>query len=87
MVNFQFWKMKAKQNIIGARARALRLEQKLTQADLAARCGTLGWDASENTIAKIESRVRCVSDHELVILANALRTKLKSMLPGHDRLF
>jgi transcriptional regulator with XRE-family HTH domain len=79
--------MKAKQNIIGPNVRSLRIDRKLTQAGLAARCGTLGWDASENTIAKIESKVRCVTDHEMVVLASALRTKLKAFLPGHERLF
>src|SRR6187402_691531 len=86
-VNFRIWKMKAKQNIIGPHVRAIRLQQKLTQGELAARCGTLGWDASENTIAKIESGVRCVTDEELVNLAKALRTKLKGLLPGYERLF
>jgi DNA-binding XRE family transcriptional regulator len=86
-VNFRFWKMKAKQNLIGPHVRALRLNQKLTQADLAARCGTLGWDASENTIAKIEAMFRCVTDKELLVLASALRTKLKTLLPGRERLF
>lgn len=40
-------------------------------------CGSLGWDVSENTITKIETRVRCVVDSELIILAKALRVKLR----------
>jgi transcriptional regulator with XRE-family HTH domain len=79
--------MKAKQNIIGPQVRALRLAQKLTQGELAARIGTLGWDVSENTVTKIESRIRCVTDEELVKIARALRTKLKVLLPDYDSLF
>jgi transcriptional regulator with XRE-family HTH domain len=73
--------------MIGPQVRALRLEQKLTQGDLAARIGALGWDVSENTITKIETRLRCVTDAELVKIARALKTKLRILLPGHDSLF
>ncbi|MEJ0000847.1 MAG: helix-turn-helix transcriptional regulator [Verrucomicrobiota bacterium] len=79
--------MAAKQNLIGPQVRALRVAQKLTQGELAARLGALGWDVSENTITKIETRIRCVTDDELVKIARALRTKLRVLLPGHDRLF
>ncbi len=79
--------MKASQNIIGPQVRALRLAQKLTQGELAARIGALGWDVSENTVTKIETRIRCVTDEELVRIARALKTKLKVLLPGYDSLF
>lgn len=79
--------MKARQNIIGPKVRATRLAQNLSQGELAARCGTLGWDASENTITKVETQVRCVTDSELVTLARALRTKLKTLLPEYGSLF
>jgi hypothetical protein len=79
--------MKARQNIIGPNVRAIHLAQKLSQGELAARCGSLGWDASENTITKVETQVRCVTDSELVTLARALRTKLKVLLPDHSGLF
>jgi transcriptional regulator with XRE-family HTH domain len=79
--------MKTRQNIIGPQVRALRLAHKLTQGELAARVGALGWDVSENTITKIETRIRCVTDEELVKIARALKTKLKVLLPGHESLF
>ena len=79
--------MTAKQNIIGPQVRALRIAQKLTQSELAARIGALGWDISENTVTKIETSIRCVTDEELVKIARALKTKLKILLRGHDSLF
>ena len=74
------------QNIIGPRIRELRRAQGLTQAALAARCGTLGWDASENTITKIEKQFRCVTDRELLVLMEALRVKFKQVFSNKPSL-
>ena len=73
--------MAAAQNIVGTRIKALRQEQGLTQSMLAARCGMLGWDIGENIVTKIETRIRCVTDVELVCLAAALRIEPVSLLP------
>lgn len=54
---------------------------------LAARCEILGWEVSENGITKIETQVRCVTDKELLILAEALKVKLRDLLPGRSNLF
>lgn len=79
--------MKARQNIIGPQVRAIRLVKKMSQGELAARCGTLGWDVSENTITKIETQLRCVTDRELIMIARALRTKLKTLFSNNEALF
>jgi transcriptional regulator with XRE-family HTH domain len=79
--------MKAKKNIIGPQVRALRVAQELTQGALAARCGTLGWDITENTVTKIETQLRCVTDRELVLMARALRTKLHHLIAGNPSVF
>lgn len=60
----------------------MRRAQGLSQDALSARCARLGWDISENGIAKIESRVRCVTDAELFHLARALRVKLIELVPA-----
>ena len=75
------------QNIVGPRIRHLRKAQHLTQAELAARCGALGWDASENLITKIEKKYRCVTDRELIVLCEALRVKMSDFFPSKRRLF
>jgi transcriptional regulator with XRE-family HTH domain len=79
--------MSEKKNIIGPQVRALRLAQKLTQGALAARCGALGWDITENTVTKIETQLRCVTDRELVLIARALRAKLRDLFQGNGTLF
>ena len=75
------------QNLVGKEVKRLREAKNMTQSMLAARCGSVGWDISENTITKIETDVRCVKDYELVLLAKALRVKLKELLPKHGKLF
>ena len=67
------------QNVIGPKVRKLRYERELTQAMLCARCSRVGWDVSENTIAKIEAQYRCVTDGELLYLAKALRVPIQDL--------
>lgn len=52
---------------------------------LAARCGLLGWDLSENVVTKIETQLRCVTDGELVCLAKALDTDPTELLPAREK--
>jgi transcriptional regulator with XRE-family HTH domain len=79
--------MEADQNIIGEQVKKLRKAQGLTQDNLAARCASLGWNVSENTITKIELGIRCVTDKEIVVLALALRVKMKEFLPKYQKIF
>lgn len=66
---------------MGPAVRRLRNAEDLSQADLAARCGVLGWDLSRETLAKIESQIRWVADFELLCLAAALRVEVADLLP------
>ena len=74
--------MAKQQNIVGAQVRKLRYQQGMTQEALAARCGVLGWDLSRATLSKIEARLRCVTDAELEILANALKVEITALYPS-----
>ena len=67
----------ARQNLIGLVVRKIRYQRGLTQAMLTARCNRSGWDIGENTIAKIEARICCVTDKEIPLLANALGVKVR----------
>jgi hypothetical protein len=49
----------------------------MTQAMLTARFNRVGWDIGENTIAKIEAQIRCVTDREFVHLAKVLGIKVQ----------
>ena len=58
--------------MIGPTLRSLRETEGLTQAEFAGRLQLAGWDISRETLAKVESQVRCVTDRELVRFAEAL---------------
>jgi transcriptional regulator with XRE-family HTH domain len=78
--------MKNPRNLVGLQIRRLRDQQKLTQPMLAARCRRWGWDLSRETLAKIETQLRWVSDFELLCLARALRVDLGALLPPKDNI-
>lgn len=48
---------------------------------LAARCNVIGWDISRGTLAKIEAKVRRVTDIEVALLAKALRVPVNFLFP------
>ncbi len=72
--------MATEQNVIGPTVRSLREADGLTQAELAARLQVAGWDISRETLAKVESQVRCVTDRELVLFAEALEVDPSELL-------
>ena len=68
-------------NIAGPLVRRLRAQQGITQQEFAARCQRLGWDLSRDTLAKVESQMRWLSDFELAFLAEALAVPLDLLMP------
>jgi DNA-binding XRE family transcriptional regulator len=84
-VKLHFWSMarrtKKLRNIVGPQVRKLRYEKGLTQELFAARCSVLGLQLSRATLSKIEAQLRCVSDSELMLLAEALRVNVSALLP------
>lgn len=63
-------------NTVGPRVRQIREQQKLTQEQFVARCNVQGWDITRATLAKIESRVRRVTDFEVLMLAKCLKVEV-----------
>ena len=72
---------KARQNVVGPKIRQLRSELGLTQNELSARICLHGWDISRATLSQIEAQIRCVTDYELLCLAQALRVETEALLP------
>jgi transcriptional regulator with XRE-family HTH domain len=66
-------------NIIGENVRTFRESQKLTQDQLAAKCNLLEWNISRSTLAKIESKVRRVTDIEVKLLATVLKVNINEL--------
>jgi transcriptional regulator with XRE-family HTH domain len=60
-------------NLVGERVRLARLDQNMTQEDLAAKLELDGWPISRAGIAKIEIGIRKVTDIELMRLSKALK--------------
>lgn len=83
---FGFWNMSNPRNVVGPQVRKLRSQQGLTQPMLAARCRRWGWDLSRETLAKIETQLRWVSDFELLCLAKALRVAPDDLWPQKDKI-
>lgn len=71
------------QNVVGSQVQRLRVRAGLSQQQLAARCGVIGWDLSRGTLAKIEAKLRCVTDAELFVLARALKQDPKALFPDN----
>lgn len=69
------------QNIVGPQVRKLRSERELTQEALSAKLQLLGLDMSRASLSKIEAGLRCVTDRELEILAQALKVGLGELYP------
>ena len=65
-----------KMNVIGPKVKKFREAQGITQEELAARCNVLEWDLSRGTLAKIEAKVRRVTDGEVALLAKALQVNI-----------
>ena len=76
--------MKVRQNVVGPKIRQLRYQQGLTQNELSARIGLLGWDISRGTLSQIEAQLRCVTDFELVCLAKPLNVPADQLLPDRS---
>ena len=60
-------------NNIGPQIRYMREQKGMTQDQLTARCNIVGLNISRSTLAKIESKVRRVTDLEAALLAKALK--------------
>ncbi len=71
----------SRMNLIGAELRRQRNLKNLNQTFLAASCQRMGWDVSRETITRIETYRRLVSDFEICILATALGISPKVLLP------
>ncbi|MBI5821383.1 MAG: helix-turn-helix transcriptional regulator [Verrucomicrobia bacterium] len=74
--------MAAKQNTTGPQVAELRRKRGMTQEQFAARCSKLGLELSRVTLSKIESQLRCITDTELLALAEALNVSPGAFFRG-----
>ncbi|MGH7950305.1 MAG: helix-turn-helix domain-containing protein [Limisphaerales bacterium] len=68
-------------NVVGPQVRKLRNQRGWTQEIFAQKLQLAGWDVSRVSLAKLESRLRWVSDCELLFLAKVLSVPVKDLFP------
>ncbi len=69
-------KTKPFRNALGDRIRHAREAKLWSQSDLARRLQLYGWDVERTVITKIELRRRCITDYELLAIAEVLNLSL-----------
>ncbi len=67
-------------NVISKKLKYYRVENKLTQSELAAKMQTLGVNLDQQMISKIENNTRFVTDYELAVFCAVLKVKTDDML-------
>lgn len=68
-------------NVVGPTIRKARKKFGLTQEVFAARCQLAGLDISRSTLGQIESRLRYVTDEELIVVAALLGVSTEMLYP------
>jgi DNA-binding XRE family transcriptional regulator len=71
-------------NLIGPQLAKHRTHLAMSQSEFAGLCQRSGWDVSRETLAKIESGIRCVTDLELVEISSALKLPLPVLFPPEN---
>lgn len=69
-----------RKNICGDRVREARIKQRITQEDLAARLQVAGVNIERNSVSRLETGNRFVSDFELLILSQVLNVNVEWLL-------
>lgn len=71
---------KGKKNLCGEKIRQARIINRLSQSDLAARLQIEGIILERDSISRIESGTRFVTDYELKVFAKILRKDINWLL-------
>lgn len=71
-------------NIIGAKIESIRKEKGLKQKDLLAKLEIRGIELDASGLSKLEGQIRCVTDKELLALAQELDVSIDWLL-GNEK--
>ena len=69
-------------NVVGPHVRKFRIQRGWSQPKMVTRCQLSGWDLSRESLAKIESRLRSVTDLEILKLGKILEVHLSALFPA-----
>lgn len=69
-------------NVVGPKVKKARISKSpgISQAELAIKLQTLGWDIDRFGVSKIERGERQVTDKEVLLLAKALSVSVRELL-------
>lgn len=82
MRRFQF---EGKNNVSGDRIRELRLRARLSQAALAAKMQTEGAVIEQDSVSRIETGSRLVTDYELLVLTRIFNTTADWLIGADEK--
>ena len=68
-------------NVVGPQVRKFRMQRDWSQSAMITKCQLAGWDISRESLAKIESRFRSVSDIEVLKLGEILEVHHSALFP------
>ncbi len=71
-------------NNIGPQVRRIREARHWTQSKLAIKLQLVGYDISRTGVSKIEGRFVCITDKQLLFLAEALRVSVLDLFPARQ---
>jgi len=71
-------------NVVGPKIRSLRIQFSWTQEALAKYLRRMGWNISRSTLAKVEARLVCVSDSDLLYFVRLFEVEPNYLLPDLD---
>lgn len=69
-------------NALGGKIRHAREAKGWSQSDLARKLQIYGWDVERTVITKIELRRRCITDYELIAIAEILEISIDKLAQG-----
>jgi transcriptional regulator with XRE-family HTH domain len=68
-------------NVVGPQVRKFRMQRGWSQPNMVTKCQIKGWDVSRESLAKIESRLRSVTDIEILKLGKILEVHHSALFP------
>ena len=74
-------KERRKMNVVGPQVRKFRMQRGWSQPKMVTRCQLSGWDLSRESLAKIEARLRSVTDIEILKLGIILEVHHSALFP------
>ena len=83
-VHMKIYDYNGKKNLCGARVKQARKKMRLSQIDLAAKLQVEGVIVERDSISRIESGTRFVTDYELLLLSQILRVDVLWLLGAQE---